>query len=290
MIHTTPQRPARTFATMLVAGLSLLLTGCFITPGKFTSELVLGDDDDFSFSYNGEIFFLGLAQLSKMGGETFEEQPCYVDATDEERPCTANELSGQRAEWEAKAEERAEQSKQMSAMMGGIDPDDPEARSKLVKMLLRQKGWKRVEDKGNGVFDVSYAIEGKAQHDFLFPLIEGVPATNPFVQIIMRKGGVMRIDAPGFAAQNDNNPFGAMMGGFGALAGMAALAPEEEGSANPMPDFPEIEGTFTVKLSGAMEIRANNTDEGPQATEGGQQLTWEISPRTRAAPTALIAK
>ena len=37
----TIYRSPRVLATAVLASLSLLLTGCFITPGKFTSELVL---------------------------------------------------------------------------------------------------------------------------------------------------------------------------------------------------------------------------------------------------------
>ena len=57
----TAHTSTRTFATALVATLSLLLTGCFIMPGKFTSDLVLTTDNRFSFTYEGEIVFLPLA-------------------------------------------------------------------------------------------------------------------------------------------------------------------------------------------------------------------------------------
>ncbi|MEM6856564.1 MAG: hypothetical protein AAF559_01725 [Pseudomonadota bacterium] len=288
------RRPLRAAAAALVASLSLLLTGCFITPGKFTSQLVLGPDQDFTFTYDGEIFFLGLSQLAEMGegAETFEPEPCYVDNSFEERECTRNELEGQRAEWEAGAEQRAaeatQKAEQFSAMMGGIDPSDPEAVAKFTELLLRQKGWDRVEDKGNGVFDVSYSLTGKLTHDFQFPVIEGVPSTNPFVQLYLRDGNVVRVNAPGFSAQNDDNPMGAMMGGLAGMAGLAALSPQGEGNGEQMPNIPTIEGTFTIVTTGAMNIRANNTDEGANPTPKGETLTWDISPRTKATPTALI--
>ena len=120
-------------AVSLLAGLSLLLTGCFITPGKFTSQLTLAEDESFTFTYEGEIFFLGLSSLAQMGAASEEFQPteCYDEETYESRDCTEEELAEQRAEWEAGAEARAAKAKkeaeQMSAMMGGIDPTDPEA-------------------------------------------------------------------------------------------------------------------------------------------------------------------
>ena len=290
-----PHRSLRAVATAMLAGLSLLLTGCFITPGKFTSELILGPDQDFTFTYEGEIFFLGLSQLAEMGesAKEFEPEPCFVDSSFDERECTANEIEGQRAAWEAGAEQRAaeaaQKAEQMSALLGGIDATDPEATAKFTQLLLRQKGWERVDDKGDGVFDVSYKLTGKLTHDFTFPLIEGVPSTNPFVQIFLRDGNIVRVNAPGFSAQNDDNPMGAMMGGLAGMAGMAALAPEASGDeGEPMPNIPTIDGTFTIMTTGAMDIRANNTDEGANPTPSGETLTWDISTRTKASPTALI--
>ncbi|MEM6909307.1 MAG: hypothetical protein AAF494_11565 [Pseudomonadota bacterium] len=286
-------KPFRLAATGLLASLSLLLTGCFITPGKFTSELELSENGDFTFSYDGEIFFLALANLAKLGAanEQFKPSECYVDATYEVRDCTANEIEGQRAEWEAGAEARAaeakQQAEQMSAMMGGIDPSDPEAVEELTQLLLRQKGWNRVEAKGDGVFDVSYEVSGTLSHDFMFPVIEGFPTTNPFVQILLRDGDVVRVNAPGFGPQNESNAMGGMLGGMGAMAGLAAMG-SPNSSNDKMPEFPMVEGTFRIVAAESASIRANNTDEGPSTGAEGQVLSWDISARSTAAPTALI--
>lgn len=283
--------PKRTFATALVAGLSLLLTGCFITPGKFTSELVLMEGNDFTYTYDGEIFFLGLSSLAKMGaaGDEFVADECYDEETYETRECTQAEVDEQRQVWEMNAPVRAaeaqEQAQQMGAIMGGIDPSDPQASAELVELLSRQRGWERVIDKGDGVFDVRYSISGKLSHDFMFPVLEGFPTTNPFVQIILRKDNVVRVNAPGFAAQNDSNPMGGMMAGMAGLGSMAALA-NDAPNGGEMPNLPTMEGTFTIVTNG--EIKANNTDEGASTDARGQRLVWDISTRTKAAPTALI--
>ena len=285
------QNSPRVIATAMLASLSLFLSGCFMTPGKFTSELILTEQDRFTFTYEGEIFFLGLSQLAQMdaAGEEFEAEPCFVDATYEERECSNNELASQRAQWEAQAEERAAEAaaeaEQMSAMMGGIDLSDPEASAELVALLERQKGWNSVVDKGDGVFEVSYQTSGELSHDFIFPVIEGFPMANPFVQIHLRDGDVVRVNAPGFAAQNESSPMAAMMGGMAGMAGMAAMSGEDNGG-QPAPDLPAIEGTFKIITNG--NIRANNTDEGSTPGQGGDVLEWAISPRTTSAPTALI--
>ena len=287
-------------AAGLLAGFALVLSGCFMTPGKFTSELALTGPDSFTFSYEGEIFFLGLSKLAQMGAsmeESFTPTDCYDDETFETRPCTADEEAIQREEWEAGAanrmEENKKQAQQMAALMGGIDPSDPKAADELVTLLQRQKGWERVVHKGDGVFDVSYRAAGTLGHDFMFPTIEGFPAANPFVQMIQRKGGQVRINAPGFAAQSgDTGGLGAMMG-MGALTGLAAIGAAEEAKkagadAETIPGIPMIDGTFTVRAAPGMRILANNTDEGPAADAAGEVLVWKISPRTTQAPTALV--
>jgi len=287
-------------AGALLAGFALLLSGCFVSPGKFTSELHLTGPDSFTFTYDGEIFFLGLSKLAMMGASAQESfsASCFDEETFESRDCTPEEEAAQRAEWEAGAAEREAKAKkdaeQMKAIMGGIDPTDPKATEEMVRLLERQKGWNRVIHKGDGLFEVNFAASGTLGHDFLFPMIEGFPVTNPFVQMILRDGGQVRINAPAFAFQSGDNPMGAMMGGMGSLAGLAALGAAEQGedkeAAEPIPGMPVLDGTFTIRTAPGMRILANNTDEGPApAGDGGEVLRWTISPRTTQAPTALIA-
>lgn len=280
-------------AAAFAAALSLAVTGCFVAPGKFTAELALTGADQFTFTYDGEIFFLGLSGLSQMGGAqdpSFTPE-CFDEETYETRECSKAETAEQRKEWDARAVERAAENKrqaeQMATMMGGINPSDPKAADELVNLLMRHKGWEQVESLGDGLFKVSYAINGTLGHDFMFPLIEGFPATNPFVQTFARKNGQARITAPGFAAQGSDGMMGAMMGGIGPLAAFGGMG--DQGSAGEqMPKLPVLEGIFTIRTTGPMTIRANNTDDGPEATTTGEVLTWKISPRTNQGPTALI--
>ncbi len=281
----------------LAAVLSLALSGCFMTPGKFTAELALTSADEFTFTYDGEIFFLGLSRLAQMGSaadEKFTPDDCYDDETFDQRECTAAELAKQREEWEQGAAQRAaenkEQAEQVAALMGGINPSDPAAAEEVAKLLLRQKGWERVENLGDGLFKVRYVISGTLGHDFMFPLIEGFSPTNPFVQTFARKNGQLRINAPGFAAQSGDGGMGAMMGGLNplaALGGMGAMG-SKDGQGNEPAKLPTPDGTFTIRTAAGMSIRANNTDEGPERTATGEVLSWKISQRTTQMPTALI--
>lgn len=54
-------------------------------------------------------------------------------------------------------------------------------------------------------------------------------------------------------------------------------------------DLPTPQGAFSIRTTGAMRVRANNPEDGPERVPGGEVLTWRIGPRTTKAPTALIA-
>lgn len=283
-------------AGALLAACCLALAGCFVSPGKFEAELALTGEDRFTFAYDGEIFFLGLSRLAQMGAaaeDVFKPTECHDEETYETRECTPAELTAQRKIWDegaaARAAERKKQAEQMAALMGGIDPSDPKAADELVRLLLRHRGWEEVQSLGNGLFRVRYRVSGTLGHDFLFPMIEGFPATNPFVQTFARRNGEVRINAPGFGVQGSETSMGGLMGGLGALTGLGAMGPGGGENAAPgLSDIPTPEGTFTIRTTGAMRVRANNTEDGPEPVPGGEVLTWRITPRTTQVPTALI--
>jgi hypothetical protein len=275
----------------LAAAMAMLLTGCLLSPGKFTSQLDLKNGGDFAYSYDGEIYLLALSKLAELGNKAenadneFIEQPCYSEESFEERTCTQDEVAEQRRDWntemEASIKSQKEESEMMQGMLGGIDPADPEAAEELATRLRRQKGWNTVEYKGDGLFAVEFRIEGQLDYDFLFPTIERFPMSNFFVLVANRDGGTVRVDAPGLSAQAGGNPFQGMMSG---MAGMFANAGDD--GAEKAPVIPELDGTFRIVTDG--QILANNTDEGPANTAAGKVLEWKVNKRTQIAPTALI--
>lgn len=281
---------AMKFRAMALAGASaLILSGCLLSPGQFTSQLELMKDGSFAFAYDGEIQMLALSKLAEMGSkvdETFEAE-CWDEDFDS-RDCTPAEEAEQKREWEAEAETRrakkAQEAEQMKAFLGGIDPSNPEAARELAEKLQRQRGWTTVEYKGDGLFDVDFSISGQLTHDFVFPTIEKMAMANSFVSVILRDAGQVRIDAPAFAAQGGGNPMQGMMGG---MAGLAGLSGEADAEGETPPRIVIADGDFTIVTDG--RILANNTDEGPQPHARGQVLSWSITPRTEQAPTALIA-
>lgn len=266
-----------------VVAMAMLLAGCLLTPGRFTSDLDVRKDGRFSFAYTGEIHLLPLSKMADAGAEegTFTPSTCYNDETGEERKCTAAETKQQKDDWETQRAQSAEKRKQdadsMKAMLGGIDPSSPQAGEEFAARLRRQAGWKKVVYKGDGLFEVDFALSGKLDHDFTFPTIERFPMAIFFVQIVRRADGSVRIDAPGFGPAQSGEPFGSMMGG---------LAKSPSGTSGETPGAPVIDGKFTLRTDAG--ILANNTDEGPQPDPAGQRLDWTVNLRSQGAPTALL--
>jgi hypothetical protein len=273
----------------------LALTGCFLQPGKFDSTLDVRKDGSFTFAYKGQIYLLALSKIADMAGKAeaeseFVAETCYDDNLDE-RTCTADELAEQRRTWESekqtKKQEEQKNAEAMRAMLGGIDPADPEAAKELAERLRHQAGWRSVTYLGDGLFEVDFSLSSKLSHDFVFPTIERFPMANAFVMANRRADGTVRIDAPGFTAQNSTNPMQAMMSGaLGAGGPNGSTDANQDGQAAPAPIVPEIDGTFRIVTDG--EILANNTDEGPQTGARGKTLQWRVTKRTQVAPLALV--
>lgn len=274
----------------VLAGM-MLLAGCMLLPGKFVSDLALRKDGTFSFAYKGEIYLLALSKMaaekrnSEESASEFEPSTCYAEDTGDERDCTEDEITEQKKAWEediasskaSAAEKKKSEDAMMKSMLGGIDPSDPRAAQEFADRLRRQKGWKSVIDKGDGRFEVEFAITGKLDHDFTFPTIEKFPMLIPFVTLIRRSDGSVRVEAPAFSSGAAASP----------MMGMAAASAGGSGSDKAGTDsVPTLDGTLTLITDG--EILANNTDEGPAPAPGGKKLVWPVNARTAAAPTALV--
>ncbi|ARU15597.1 hypothetical protein [Croceicoccus marinus] len=256
---------------------ALALSACFLTPGKFESELLLTSGGVFAFSYEGEITTMGLNQLAQMGATQPFEASCADDGM-EPRDCTAEEVEQQRAEWEAEQGEDAREREQFIKMFGGMDPSDPEIAEKLVATLRKMRGWEAVSYRGEGIYDVRYRTEGVLTHSFLFPVLEDMPGMTHFVSVTPRSDGSIRVQAPGFGGEQ------AGMGqGLPMMMAMGAMQDGDKDAAQiVLPD-----GQFTIRTDG--QILTNNTDEGPVVEGDMKVLRWTVDESSKTAPTALIA-
>jgi hypothetical protein len=256
-------RPVRHLAVALVAAATLLLSGCFVSPGTFTSAIDLRKDGRFSYSYSGEIYMLGLSKLAEMSrkskwDEPFKAERCTNDDAEmTERACTTEELNKQKADWEenrtAEVEREQRDAQMMKAVFGGIDPNNPKAAEELAERLRKQAGWRSVEYKGDGLFVVDFAVSGRLDHDFQFPTMERFPMTNAFVVLNKRADGTVRMDAPAFGQPTQGNP----MASFGQLAAMGALfGAEKAGKNKDTPQVPELNGTLVLTTDGTIRPEA----------------------------------
>lgn len=288
--HVANGRRLAAFAVLAVLGLAL--AACMLSPGKFVSELTIRKDGHFRFNYHGEVHVLALSRFADMmhsgssSDQTFTPQPCYKETANDtsatasqERNCSDAELAEQKRTWQSgqdmAAERKRRDSESMKAMFGGIDPADPRAAEEFATRLRRQAGWSKVVHRGEGMFDVEFTGEGELTHDFAFPTIERFPGANPFVQVMRRADGSVRVDAPGFAPAAAGEPY----------RGWMQAAALSEGKQS-MPKLPEMDGTFVVKTDAA--ILANNTELGPQTDPAGQRLEWRVNQRSPAAPMMLL--
>ncbi|WP_017671427.1 hypothetical protein [Blastomonas sp. AAP53] len=257
----------------LIAALSapLLLTGCLLSPGKFASSLDLKRDGSFAFTYVGEIVVTDLAPPAA----EFSASPCYDDNSDE-RECSSEELVRQRKDFdESQAASKGEAGMLSSAMgggKGGLGSD--EGINELIEQLKKQEGWKKVSYRGNRIIDVEYAISGQMAHGFAFPLVDGGAAIMPFVTLIKRKDGSIKVSAPAYSGS----------GAGGEMASLGAMA-AASGSGDKAPQ-PKPEGTFTLTTDG--RILTNNTEDGPAVAAGVSTLKWVVNSRLDKGPEALI--
>lgn len=266
----------------LAAALMLILAGCMLLPGRFTSSLDIRKDGTFTYGYTGDIHMLMLSEFADMGNAAatapFKPAPCH-GGNHEEKACTAAELDTQEKDWEAaraRTEERRKRDgESMKAVFGGIDPTDPGAAEELAQRLRQQTGWKAVEHKGDGLFRVDFSITGTLDRDFAFPTIERMAMVMPFVQISRRQDGTVRVEAPGFAPAQPGTPYAEMM----QEAASSAKRKDKE-------SIPTIDGSFTLTTDG--EILENNTGEGPKADPARRSLSWTVTAHTPAAPMAVI--
>lgn len=310
-------RPA--LRILAVAAAACMLAGCLLSPGKFTADMTVMRGGGFTFTYKGDIHLLGLSQLIAMGAalddkdSTFTPSPCYgepaaVDAAvlktsliqDEEREawaeealereCTAAEVDSQKEAWEeqraAKKAEDARNIEIVKAMLGGIDPTSPEAIDEFIARVKKQKGWRDVVHKGDGLFSVDYAVSGRIDQDYSFPTIEKVQGVTPFVVATARTNNAVRIDAPAFVGMGQSGFVGGNMGGLMSIfAAIGASENSEEGKL--LANLPKPEGSFTIRTDG--DILTNNTEDGPSVAGAMRVLEWKVNARRDRAPEALIS-
>ena len=268
-------------AAMLMA--PLLLAACFFSPGKFNADLDVAQDGRFAFAYKGEIVIAGyrdpMRDFPAQGDKELlnDIAACFEEEGKPKPTCSAEEQARLKAQAERREQnENAEDTREFEALRQtlGFDPSDEKAVAAFAARLKGQNGWKDVTYKGNGVFAVDYAISGKLDRDFVWPVFPGAAGVVPFVVAQRQADGRIRVRAPGFGGFGGMNSSGPMTS---AMIGMASKADE----GGPAPD-----GLFTI-VTGA-EVLANNNEDGWTPDAKGRRIVWKVGPSSAAVPEALL--
>ena len=217
----------------------LLLTGCLLVPGKFVSDLTIHADRSFAFSYKGQVI------ASDPSESMSSDEPLKPGATAEEKAEAANKAK----EKIAKAKEREEKNRAIAAA------------------LAKEWGYRSVVYKGNGLFEVDYAVKGMLTTNFSYPFNTDAEVMIPFVAIETRKDGTVRVRAPGFG-----------------------MAPGQGGPASGMPMMNDpsdrAEGVFTLTTDA--EIVAQNQEDGAKTVGSNKVVVWTVGKIKKDAPSAVL--
>lgn len=238
----------------------LLLLGCILTPGKFTSTLSVNADRSFAFTYKGEVIAVDMADEMSKGlnsgstdsdSESIEPKDADPEKKDSLFTPTAFQQDDDKAE---AAKSKAEKESKNRA---------------IAEALSKEAGYRSVQYVGDGKFIIDYAIKGTLNHSFIYPYNLDAEIMFPFIAIEVRANGAVRVKAPAFG--NDKSGDKSMgMGGMGGEDKAAKLR----------------EGTFTLDTDA--EIISQNNEDGVQTVNGRKTMVWKVTPLSQSAPTAVL--
>lgn len=249
------------------------LSSCIFVPGRFDSALDIRKDGTFSFSYKGEIIFetLGSEQGPSKNIEVWNDKSafCGVDAQNATLQCSTEEIAEQRLEWETERKlygPKADDDSAELIRIFDIDPRNESSFQPFADELKKQKGWKKVSYLGKGEFDVEYAISGRLDHDFMFPVFPKFNMLDPFVIIRVGQSDTLHIATPGLPG--------------GSTRALAALV----GNKSMSNDIPKTQRTFGVfTLTTDAMIKSQNSGSVVVEEAGGspgvtnRKVSWTIN-------------
>jgi len=253
-----------------LAAAPLILSSCFLTPGKFTSKLVINADRSFSFSYQGEVIALDVGDdfTKGLGGDDSKDKGPEDDQSfDPPADDGAEETEAGFIQIGWQDDDKADK--------GGMVDDDAAKKAEekdrklraVADALRKERGYKSVDYVGQGKFVIDYAISGTLTHNFIYPFNIDAEAVFPFIAVELRGADIVRVKAPGFGKESSGSE--AMPGGGGADSRKA------------------IDGVFTLETDA--EIVSQNNEDGATTGAGGRRtISWKITPLTKDAPTAVL--
>jgi hypothetical protein len=211
---------ARVTRLAMVLLAPLMLVGCLLAPGKFTSTLTINADRTFTYSYQGEVYAFDLNEAMKDMPSGDDDKTKKTDGVSFQNIGFDKDKDSAKDAAKAKAEADAKN-------------------RELATTLSKEAGFRKVEYVGDNKFVIDYQISGKLDHTYLFPYNLDAGIIVPFVAVEIRANGTARVKAPGFA--NDSKD---AAGGMGSDASKASA---------------KLDGTFTLDTDAEI-VSQNNED------------------------------
>jgi len=247
---------ASRFALALL--MPLLLTGCFLAPGKFTSNLTVNADRTFTYTYVGEVYGFDPDQAMKGLDDEKDDDTVKPSESSLQKIALQDEDKSDGDGKEDKAKSKAE-----------ADAKNRE----IAVALVKEQGFRKAEYVGDNKFLIDYQISGKLDHTFLFPYNLDAGIIIPFVAIEVRANGTVRVKAPGFA--NDSKDSSGMAGGLGGMGGSDASRASSK-----------LDGVFTLDTDA--EIVSQNNEDGAKTVGARKQISWRATPISSTPPMAVL--
>ncbi|MEA3052248.1 MAG: hypothetical protein QOG72_1151 [Sphingomonadales bacterium] len=229
-----------------VAAASLVLSSCILSPGKFVSTLHIAKDRSFTFTYVGEVILLDPAAAMQQG---MQDGLAGAAAGDEDGDEDGNNAAP--AEPATPAVPAAETAKSIE-----------EAKA-VAEALSKEVGYRSVEYLGHNKFRVDYAMTGRLDRSFVYPINMDAKSIIPWIAVEVRKDRTARILAIAFGDQDMD------MG--------SAAKPDSQPK--------ERSGTFTFTTDA--ELVMQNNEEG-MAPGPGTRVVWKVTPTSKTVPTAVV--
>lgn len=243
---------ARITRLALVLVAPLMLVGCLLAPGKFTSTLTINADRTFTYSYQGEVYAFDLNDAMKDMPSGGDDDTKKTDG-----------VSFQHAGFDKDQTKDKDSAKDAAKAKAEADAKNRE----MAATLSKEAGFRKVDYVGDGKFLIDYQISGKLDHTYLFPYNLDAGIIIPFVAVEIRANGTARVKAPGFA--NDSKDSASGMGGSDASKASAKL-----------------DGTFILDTDA--EIVSQNNEDGVKVVNGRKTVTWKATPLSNTAPMAVV--
>lgn len=235
-----------------VAAAALVLSSCILSPGKFVSTLHIGKDRSFTFTYVGEVILLDPASAMQQGMQ--EGMASTMDSPDDADVDPEDDVLANGVENPPPAAPAAPAAETAQAIAEG---------KAIAEALSKEVGYRSVEYLGRNKFRVDYAMTGRLDRSFVYPVNLDAKSIIPWVVVEVRTDRTVRVKAIAFGDPDE---------GIGS-------------TAKPSDQEKERSGTFTFTTDA--ELVMQNNEEG-MAPGPGTKVVWKVTPTSKTVPTAVV--